>query len=45
MNHFSFLLGAGFSKPSGYPLATEINNKFKTLLTKISLFLQVSQHT
>lgn len=31
MKHFSFLLGAGFSKPAGYPLATEINNKFKNL--------------
>ena len=34
MKHFSFLLGAGFSKPSGYPLATEINNKFKNLTHK-----------
>jgi len=24
----SFLLGAGFSKPAGYPLASEINNSF-----------------
>jgi len=31
MNHFSFLIGAGFSKPAGYPLATEINKKFKNL--------------
>jgi hypothetical protein len=34
MKHFSFLLGAGFSKPAGYPLATEINNKFKNLTHK-----------
>lgn len=32
--HFSFLLGAGFSKPAGYPLATEINNKFRSLTHK-----------
>ena len=31
MQHFSFLLGAGFSKPAGYPLAKEINDKFKNL--------------
>jgi|SRR5690606_27697156 len=31
MKHISFLLGAGFSKPAGYPLASEINNKFKNL--------------
>ena len=31
MKHFSFLLGAGFSKPAGYPLASEINSKFKNL--------------
>ncbi len=34
MKNFSFLLGAGFSKPAGYPLATEINNKFKNLTHK-----------
>ena len=34
MKHFSFLLGAGFSKPAGYPLATEINSKFKSLTNK-----------
>ncbi len=34
MKHFSFLLGAGFSKPAGYPLAVEINNKFKYLAHK-----------
>lgn len=27
----SFLLGAGFSKPAGYPLASEINEKFVNL--------------
>ena len=34
IKHFSFLLGAGFSKPAGYPLAMEINNKFKSLTHK-----------
>ncbi len=34
MKHFSFLLGAGFSKPAGYPLAAEINNKFRSLTHK-----------
>lgn len=31
MKHFSFLLGAGFSKPADYPLAKEINEKFRNL--------------
>lgn len=34
MKHFSFLLGAGFSKPAGYPLTEEINSKFKNLTHK-----------
>lgn len=42
MNHFSFLLGAGFSKPVGYPLAVEINNKFKNLSHK-DFFIHTSQ--
>jgi len=42
MKHFSFLLGAGFSKPAGYPLATEINNKFQSLTHK-DFFIHTSQ--
>ncbi len=31
MKSISFLLGAGFSKPANYPLASEINSKFRQL--------------
>jgi len=31
MNNISFLLGAGFSKPAKYPLASDINIKFRNL--------------
>jgi hypothetical protein len=31
MSDVSFLLGAGFSKPAGYPLAQELNDTFRTL--------------
>lgn len=31
MKSISFLLGAGFSKPADYPLASEINSKFRKL--------------
>lgn len=42
MKHFSLLLGAGFSKAANYPLATEINNKFKNL-THEDFFNHTSQ--
>ena len=42
MKHFSFLLGAGFSKPAGYPLASEINNRFNNL-THNDFFIHTSQ--
>lgn len=31
MKSISFLIGAGFSKPANYPLASEINSKFRQL--------------
>lgn len=31
MENISFLLGAGFSRPAGYPLVKEINKKFSNL--------------
>lgn len=31
VNQYSFLLGAGFSKPAGYPLAAELNQVFSRL--------------
>lgn len=42
MKHFSFLLGAGFSKPADYPLASEINNRFNNLTHK-NFFIHTSQ--
>ncbi len=31
MNHFSFLLGSGFSVPDGYPTTSQINNRLKSI--------------
>ncbi len=45
MKSISFLLGAGFSKPANYPLASEINSKFKNLtLAEFHIHTSESAH-